>query len=140
MTTDAARRTATFLFTDVVGSTERWERDATDIRVALDRHEAILRAAIAASGGEVFKTVGDALHAAFGTASAAVEAAVTGGRALSSEVWPSAPIIVRMAVYTGEAEPVDDDWLGRPLNRCARLLAAANPGQVLVSATARVPR
>ena len=135
MTADAARRTATFLFTDVVGSTERWERDATDMRTALDRHEAILRDAVASSGGEVFKTVGDAVHAVFGTASAAVEAAVVGWRALSSEVWPSAPIIVRMAVYTGEAEPVDGDWLGRPLNRCARLLAAANPGQVLVSAT-----
>lgn len=31
------RRTATFLFTDIVGSTERWERDALDMRSALDR-------------------------------------------------------------------------------------------------------
>ena len=38
-----------------------------------------------------------------------------------------------MAVYTGEAEAVNGDWLGRPLNRCARLLAASNGGQILVS-------
>jgi class 3 adenylate cyclase len=129
------RRTATFLFTDIVGSTERWERDAADMRVALTRHEDLLRASIEASGGEVFKTVGDALHAVFATATAAVEAAVAGTRALSTEDWSGRPVEVRMAVYTGEAEAIDGDWLGRPLNRCARLLAAASGGQILVSNT-----
>lgn len=44
-----------------------------------------------------------------------------------------------MAIYTGEAEPVDGDWRGRPLNGCARLLGAAHGGQILVShVTARL--
>ena len=129
----ATRRTATFLFTDIVGSTERWEHDAVDMRVALDRHDRLLRASIETCGGEVFKSVGDALHAVFATATAAVEAAVDGLRALSTEDWKGEPIAVRMAVYTGEAEAVNGDWLGRPLNRCARLLAASNGGQILVS-------
>ena len=86
-------------------------------------------------GGEVFKSVGDALHAVFPTATAAVEAAVDGLRSLSTEDWDGEPIEVRMAVYTGEAEAVNGDWLGRPLNRCARLLAASNGGQILVSHT-----
>jgi class 3 adenylate cyclase len=133
------RRTATFLFTDIVGSTERWERDAVDMRAALALHEELLRAAIEACGGDVFKTVGDALHAVFTTATAAIEAAVAGTRALSIEDWSGEPIEVRMAVYTGEAEAVAGDWLGRPLNRCARLLAAASGGQILVSnSTARL--
>ena len=131
----ATRRTATFLFTDIVGSTERWEHDAVDMRVALDRHDRLLRASIETCGGEVFKSVGDALHAVFPTATAAVEAAVDGVRALSTEDWNGEPIEVRMAVYTGEAEAVNGDWLGRPLNRCARLLAASNGGQILVSHT-----
>ena len=74
----ATRRTATFLFTDIVGSTERWEHDAVDMRVALDRHDRLLRASIETCGGEVFKSVGDALHAVFPTATAAVDAAVDG--------------------------------------------------------------
>ena len=130
-----ARQTATFLFTDVVGSTQRWERDALDMRVALDRQDGLLRAAIAGSGGEVFKSVGDALHAVFSTASAAIEAAIGGARALVTEEWQGDPLEVRFAVYTGEAEVVDGDWLGRPLNRCARLLASASGGQILVSHT-----
>ena len=128
-------RTATFLFTDIVGSTERWERDAVDMRRALTLHEELLRSAIEASGGEVFKTVGDAFHAVFTTATAAIEAAVAGTRALSTEDWSGEPVEVRMAVYTGEAERVAGDWLGRPLNRCARLLAAASGGQILVANT-----
>ena len=50
------------------------------MRVALARHEVLLAFAIEASGGEVFKTVGDALHVVFETASAAIEAAVAGTR------------------------------------------------------------
>src|SRR3954463_7762677 len=129
------QRTATFLFTDIVGSTERWERDAAGMRVALDRHDELLRASIETSGGDLFKSVGDALHAVFATATSAIEAAVAGARALLTEDWQSEPIEVRMAVYTGEAEAVNGDWLGRPLNRCARLLAACNGGQILVSQT-----
>ena len=106
------------------------------MRVALDRHDQLLRASIETSGGDVFKSVGDALHAVFPTATSAIEAAVAGARALLTEDWRSEPIEVRMAVYTGEAEAVNGDWLGRPLNRCARLLAASNGGQILVSHTA----
>ena len=54
---------------------------------------------------------------------------------MSTEDWNGEPIAVRMAVYTGEAEALNGDWLGRPLNRCARLLAASNGGQILVSHT-----
>ena len=75
------------------------------------------------------------LHAVFPTATAAVDAAVDGLRSLSTEDWNGEPIAVRMAVYTGEAEALNGDWLGRPLNRCARLLAASNGGQILVSHT-----
>ena len=60
--------TVTFLFTDIEGSTKRWEQYPQAMSVALARHDDILRQAIEANGGYVFKTVGDAFCAAFPTA------------------------------------------------------------------------
>ncbi len=50
----------TFLYTDIEGSTCLWEQQPEAMRRALARHDAILRQAIAANGGEVFRTAGDA--------------------------------------------------------------------------------
>jgi hypothetical protein len=55
----------TFLFTDIEGSTKLWERLPDAMRVALARHDAIMRATISENGGVVFKTIGDAFCAAF---------------------------------------------------------------------------
>ena len=52
--------TVTFLFTDIQGSTRRWERHPQAMFEALARHDEILQKAIEANGGYVFKTVGDA--------------------------------------------------------------------------------
>jgi class 3 adenylate cyclase len=49
----------TFLFTDVEGSTRRWEADPDGMRAALATHDAVLRAAIEAHGGVMFKHTGD---------------------------------------------------------------------------------
>lgn len=46
----------TFLGTDIVGSTAAWEREPQAMRAAVARHDALLRAALAASGGQVFHT------------------------------------------------------------------------------------
>jgi class 3 adenylate cyclase len=61
------------LLTEVEGSTRQWEAERESMAVALRRHEEIVRAAIEAARGLVFKTVGDALCAAF-PCRAAVEA------------------------------------------------------------------
>ena len=55
----------TFLFTDVEGSTRRWEADADAMRVALAAHDEVLRRAIEAHGGWLFKHTGDGVCAAF---------------------------------------------------------------------------
>jgi class 3 adenylate cyclase len=52
----------TFLFTDVEGSTRRWEADAGGMRVALAAHDKVLRAAIEAHGGWLFKHTGDSVR------------------------------------------------------------------------------
>src|SRR5438874_13767540 len=78
----------TFLFTDIEGSTRLWQQSPEAMRIALARHDAILREAIEQNGGRVFKTVGDAFCAAFETASDALVAARAAGRALATEPWP----------------------------------------------------
>src|SRR5215218_1013900 len=126
--------TVTFLFTDIEGSTKMWESHLQAMQGALARHDEILRRLIQDRGGYVFKTVGDAFCCAFSTAPDALETALAVQRALSGEEWEATgPFRVRMALHTGAAEERDDDYLGPPVNRVARLLSAAHGGQVLLS-------
>ena len=97
--------TITFLFTDVEGSTALWEKYSNAMSEVLSRHDEVLRTAIKAHNGHVFKTVGDAFHATFSTAPDALEAALEAQRALLHEEWPeTGPLRVRMALHTGAAE------------------------------------
>ena len=128
--------TVTFLFTDIEGSTQRWERDRDAMNAALARHDALLRAAISAHGGDVFKTVGDAFCAAFVTAGDAIAAARDAQRELQRTDFSAiGGMLVRMALHTGAAEERDGDYFGPAVNRVARLLSIGHGGQVLVSRT-----
>ena len=126
--------TVTFLFTDIEGSTRHWEQHPEAMRDALARHDALLRDAVEAHRGYIFKTVGDAVYAAFDTAPDAVAAAAAAQRALQAESWGElGGLPVRMALHTGAAEERDGDYFGPSLSRVARLLAAGHGGQVLLS-------
>jgi predicted ATPase/class 3 adenylate cyclase len=128
--------TVTFLFTDVENSTALWDQQPVEMRMALERHDRILRVAMAARGGFVFSHGGDGVAVAFQRAGDAVAAAVEAQRVLLEEPWPSGvELRVRMGVHTGEADERDGDYFGPPLNRAARLMSAAHGGQILVSAT-----
>lgn len=127
--------TVTFLFTDIEGSTRRWEKHPAAMKAAIERHDALLKAAIEARGGQVFKTVGDAVYAAFPTAPGAILAAIEGQQAIQREQWNPeiAPLKVRMALHTGIGEAYGNDYVGQPLNRVARLLSTGYGGQILIS-------
>jgi predicted ATPase/class 3 adenylate cyclase len=127
--------TVTFLFTDIEGSTAPWERDRTTMAAAVDQHVALLRKVFEAHAGVLYKTVGDAIQAAFPTAPAAVAAALTGQRALLAEAWGAiGPLRIRIALHAGEATPdATGDYRAPALNRLARLLAAGWGGQILLS-------
>jgi predicted ATPase/class 3 adenylate cyclase len=128
--------TVSFLFTDIEGSTKLWEAHPEAMRLALARHDAILRTAIESHGGHIFKTTGDAFCAAFATAPDALETALAAQRALRAEEWGEVPPLrVRVALHTGAAEQRDGDYFGPPLNRVSRLLEAAHGGQMLISQT-----
>ena len=135
----APETTLTFLFTEVAGSARLWEADPKAMDAALVRHDAILRGAIEAAGGRVFKTVGEAFFASFASTPAAVDAAIRAQCALEAEDWGAIGVMpVRMAIHTGAVESRDGDYFGRPLNRLARLLSLAQGGQVLLSEAAHV--
>src|SRR5215207_340517 len=126
--------TVTFLFTDIEGSTARWDGAPDAMRVALARHDWLLRAAIQGHDGHVVKTTGDGFHAAFTRAPDALAAALHAQRRLAAEPWGEVGSIrVRMALHTGAAEERDGDYYGPPLNRAARLLSAGYGGQILLS-------
>jgi predicted ATPase len=117
----------TFLFTDIEGSTRRWEDDPEAMRAALVLHDEVLESAVDAHGGWLFKHTGDGVCAAFSSARAAINAAVAAQRRLG--------LPVRMGVATGEAECRGDDYFGPVLNRTARVMAAGHGGQILVAAS-----
>lgn len=126
--------TITFLFSDIEGSTKKWEKQPDAMRVALALHDRILRKVLESYEGFVFKTIGDAFCVAFDTAQSALVGALESQRALWNADWgPIGAMKVRMALHTGAAEDRDGDYFGQPLNRVARILSAAHGGQVLVS-------
>ena len=136
---DLPRGTVTFLFTDVEGSTARWERDPAGAAASLARQEAISRQAVAAHGGVVFKTVGDQVCAAFAVAADALAAAVaaqTGARRARTGARPGRCGCGWRCTPGRPRRAPRGDYPGPPLNRVARLLAAAHGGQVLLSRVA----
>ena len=97
------------------------------MQVALAAHDDVLRAAIEARGGWLFKNTGDGVCAAFASARAAVDAAIDAQRELE--------LPVRMGIATGEAERRGDDYFGPPLNRAARVRGAGHGGQILAASS-----
>jgi len=114
----------TFLFTDIEGSTRRWEADAEAMRAALETHNEMLRDAVKSHDGHVFNYTGDGMCAVFASPRSAVDAAVAAQRALE--------LPVRMGIATGEAELRGDDYVGTVLNRTARVMSAGHGGQILL--------
>jgi predicted ATPase/class 3 adenylate cyclase len=126
--------TVTFLFSDIEGSTQRWDRDRAAMQDAVRRHDALMRTAIAAHDGYVFKTIGDEFCAAFARPEDAVAAILDAQRALGAEDFSGIDgLRVRAAVHTGTADEREGDYFGPAVNRVARLLAIGYGGQVLVS-------
>jgi predicted ATPase/class 3 adenylate cyclase len=130
--------TVTFLFSDIEGSTRRWERFGDVMLDVIRRHDEIFERAIAARRGYVFKKMGDAICAVFWRATDALDAAVAAQRELESADWSTVEgLRVRMAIHSGEAEARDGDYFGPALNRVARLLSIGNGGQILLSGSAQ---
>ena len=124
----------TFLFTDIEGSTRLWEEQPERMRPALARHDALARRAVETRRGLVVKTTGDGLHAAFGDPLDAVGAAIALQQAIGEpQAEDAVALHVRCGLHAGVVERRDNDFFGSAVNRAARIMSAANGGQVLMS-------
>ena len=127
------RAVMTVLFTDIVDSTRRASAMGDrDWSMLLDRHNEIVRAAIAANGGVEIKTLGDGFLAAFDTPGRALRCAEEARRALTEQALP-----IRAGVHTGECELRDGDIAGVAVHLAARVIGLAGSGEIVVSNTVR---
>ncbi len=135
----ASPGTATFLFSDIQGSTRLEQAIGTPRYGELrQRQRAIVREAVAAYDGVEQGTEGDSFFVVFPSARQALAAAVAAQRGLAAEPWPDdAPIRVRMGLHTGEAQLAGDSLVGLDINRAARIAAVANGGQIVASDATR---
>jgi class 3 adenylate cyclase len=126
------RGLSTVLFTDIVSSTSRNAELGDDAwRRLLDRHNELVREALADHRGREIKTIGDGFLSTFDGPARALRCAkkiVDGMGDLG--------ISVRAGLHTGEVEMYPDgDIGGMAVNLGARIGAAAQGGEVLVSST-----
>ncbi|MDE8344713.1 MAG: adenylate/guanylate cyclase domain-containing protein, partial [Acidocella sp.] len=125
------------LFTDIEGSSARWEHYTSAMGEAVARHDHLLTSVILNHGGIVFKSRGDGLCAVFPSAEQALHAALHAQHGLSRADFMSVGgLRVRIAVHLGPAEARDGDFFGPAVNRVARLLDIGHGGQILVSGPA----
>ena len=136
--------TVTFLFTDIEGSTQLWEKHPQEMKHGLARHDFHFEREHRIDHGFVIKTTGDGFHAVFERAMDGIQAAILAQSELHSIFNTHSEgvyIKARMGLHTGEAEFRDGDFYGQSLNRAVRLMALAHGGQILLSAiTSEVAR
>jgi class 3 adenylate cyclase len=125
------RRLASIVLTDIVDSTrlasdlgaERWRHLVGDhnkkAQLAIDRYR-----------GRLVKTTGDGVLAQFDGAERAVR-----GAAAVREAARSPDLEIRAGVHSGEVQVTPDDVRGIAVHTAARIMSAAGPGEILVSAT-----
>ena len=122
----------TILFTDIEGSTLLWEQDSERMRLALARHDEVLRGAVEANRGTVVKMMGDGMHAAFDDPLDAVAPRWSCNRRSRTRLRGVA-LRVRCGLHLGVVERRGSDLFGSVVNRAARIMGIAHGGQVLLS-------
>lgn len=132
LTTQLQTNTVSLVFTDIVDSTTL-TGEAGDIAWSetVTNHLADIGRIAARREGVVVKTTGDGAMVAFGSARSAVQTAAeiaAGVAAIDSD-----PLRLRIGVHTGEAVKKEADYFGQTVNEAARIMAAAQPDQILVS-------
>lgn len=133
----ASGGTVGIVFVDVAGFTTYTARngDAAASELLTKLHE-IVDSVIRLGKGEIVKQLGDGFLLAFPSASQAVGGAVSLRSALSKR-RNGFPLDLRIAVHAGEPLVKQDDLLGHDVNIAARLLDHCEPGEVVVSESAK---
>ena len=126
--------TVSFLFVDIDGSTALAQTLGDAYSEAEAAFRSLVRDAAEGSGGVVVDADGDGAFCAFPTVEAAALAAVEIQRLLGGHPWPADAVVrARMGIHTGAATRTATGYAGIEVHRAARIGAAANGGQILVS-------
>ena len=127
------RAVVTMLMTDIVGSTELAARlgDAAWRQLLAD-HDRVVRSELHRFQGREINTTGDGFLATFDSAAGALGCAVS-----TRERVAGVGLKIRAGVHTGEIEMAGNDIRGLAVHATARIMAAADPGEVLTSAVTR---
>ena len=130
---EPTRVLAAVLFTDIVGSTQRaGELGDRRWRELLNVHDELTARLVEEFGGRLVKTTGDGILATFEGPGRAIHCAA----ALREEL-AGIGVQLREGLHTGEVELRGDDVGGIAVHVAARVMAAADPGEILVSRTVR---
>ena len=130
---DPSRVLATVLFTDIVGSTEQARRlGDRRWRELLNVHDELAHRLVEQQGGQLVKTTGDGILATFDGPGRGINFAV----ALRDQLR-GIDVQIRCGLHTGEVELRDGDVGGMAVHIAARVMAAAQPDEILVSRTVR---
>ncbi len=122
-----------FLFTDIEGSTKKWEKFKDRMADALKRHDIILKEYIKEYDGEIVKHTGDGIFAVFKKGNP-LECVINIQKKFFKENWESVEgLRIRIAMHAGFAEKRGDDYYGTDVNKTARILQAGWGGQILIT-------
>jgi len=126
--------TATLMFTDIVDSTPLSLSLGEAVWMdTISTHFDALQRVVESEGGSVVKTLGDGGMYAFESGSAALSAAKKIQQTVTA--GPEPRFQVRVGVHTGDVMQTERDYVGATVAKAARVAAAADGGQVLVSST-----
>lgn len=137
-------KSLTLLFTDLKGSTEMYDRIGDFRAFALVReHFELLRGIVAAHGGAIVKTIGDAIMASFAEAAPALAAAAEMNDRIG-KVGAAGDLLLKIGLHTGPALAVDSnerlDYFGQTVNIAARVQGLAEAAEIVVTeSTLRLP-
>jgi class 3 adenylate cyclase len=128
------RRTVTFLFTDIVGSTEKLTMLGEETWLtALREHNAVVQDAVDRFGGSTLKFLGDGWMVTFSCPRDAVEAGIAIQRSLAADPSPDG-FRVRIGIHMGTALEERSDFVGKDVVLASRITREAGPGEILASA------
>jgi class 3 adenylate cyclase len=128
----------TILFTDLEGSTEMNRQLGDERALAVRRrHDEIIRAALATTGGRQVKSLGDGILACFLSVVKGLECAVRIQQGVASIAGAEWPLRVRVGLAAGEPVADGDDLFGLAVNLASRVCNACEPGAVFVASSVR---
>lgn len=134
---DQTEGLASVVFTDLEGSTglaaalgdRRWS-------ILINDHFQVLAKIVEQHGGQFVKSLGDGTLSSFSSAKQALNAAVQMQRTVLASVQEP-HLGLRVGIHTGDVVQAKGDFFGSVVNKAARITAAANAGQIMVSEATR---